>query len=527
MPFQVKGGQVKGWSSTFGVRYSLLALVALSCTGETDLPVSEPADPSVELTAPPPDVVTDWPCPPFDGVETTEDKIGDTDGDTLTDCQEEVLHSLSNNPDSDGDGVADGFEVGEDLTDARNTDSDDLLDIIDPDDDNDTVSTLAEDEVGNGGDGDGDPRNDDVDIDGIANYLDSDDDNDWLYGLDEDSNGNGDILDDDLDGDGILNRLDTDDDGDTAPTADEDVNRNRLGRDDDTDGDGTKDWADTDDDNDGVLTADEDWDGNGIVTNDNLDGDTIADYHETDEDGDSVLTADELGEVDTDGDGAFNWRDADDDGDTVPTIDEDEELYLPEDTGTGTTTGGGEGAFDDDFDGDGILNFLDVEDDGDGCLTADEDGDGDGDPTNDDADGDGMPDFLDLDTAECPVEPTFDVVVTGANFGDYEGETVNLVVLDAGALPVGSGTGTVVSAGFVVTVSGLLQSGTYTVDVLVDADGVCGEAPADTGDTGAVHDTGTPAEVEGSWRFTAVDPAGAAIALDAADAQDPAACDSF
>src|SRR5687767_13394689 len=120
---------------------TIVALLALcACTGETENPVSDPADPLVDLQESPPPVVTGWPCPPFDDVTTTEDKVGDTDGDAITDCQEEVLQSDPSNPDSDGDGVGDYFELGA-LEQPLDTDGDGTLDMSDTDDDDDGVPT--------------------------------------------------------------------------------------------------------------------------------------------------------------------------------------------------------------------------------------------------------------------------------------------------------------------------------------------------------------------------------------------------
>jgi hypothetical protein len=411
---------------------ALLALLA-SCTGDQgELPQSGPADPSIDFDVPPPVVLTGWPCPPFD-FATTEDKVGDSDADSMTDCQEEFIGTDPLNPDTDGDTVGDFFEVG-DPADPLDTDNDTIIDLLDLDDDDDGVPTADEDRLDvldgttgitfkYGGNGDGDPRNDDWDGDGNANYVDPDDDNDKIAGrnlvapvegcpvcvvrppvgfLFEDRsptaplrNFDGDPTNDDIDGDGIANRLDADDDGDGALTVDEDVNRNSVLID-DTDFDCTPDWFDLDDDGDGIPTADEDWDNSGTIMDDDLDNDSVEDFQDADEDGDSVRSVEEGVNVDTDNDGLPNYRDIDDDGDSVLTRLEDVELYYlvmpPADTGGGDETDmcpalpappvpeAYTAGFvtDDDTDADGIPNYLDADDDNDGCLTTDEDKDNNG-----------------------------------------------------------------------------------------------------------------------------------------------------
>lgn len=393
---------------------AVLALTLSACPAEQgDLPVSGSADPSIIFDVVPPDVLAGWPCPPF-AIETTEDLVDDDDEDTLTDCQEIYLGSDPNDPDTDGDGVLDAIEIS-DPGDPRDTDRDDIPDILETDDDDDGVPTADEDATANGGNGDGDPRDDDFDGDGLANYLDVDDDGDGISGrntrapelcacayvppigvLWEDTNMDGDPTNDDLDGDLIPNRLDTDDEGDGVLTVD-DV-RATVPRFDDVDLDCVPDWMDTDDNGDGIPTALQDWDGSGSVLDDDLDGDRIPDFQDADEDGDNVLTWYE-GTSDDDGDGAPNYRDTDDDDDGVATKDEDVEKYFndePPKTPAAATTDTCEplsppdpeqwlvgAVVDDDTDDDGLLNYLDADDDGDGCLTIDEDKDQDGKVTDD------------------------------------------------------------------------------------------------------------------------------------------------
>src|SRR4051794_5907881 len=95
------------------MRFGAICVLAFlaGCTGGAENPVSKPTDPVVDLTGQPPDVTEAWPCPPFvDG--TTQDRLGDSDGDGLTDCQEDHIGSDANSADSDGDGVPDAKEKG-------------------------------------------------------------------------------------------------------------------------------------------------------------------------------------------------------------------------------------------------------------------------------------------------------------------------------------------------------------------------------------------------------------------------------
>lgn len=493
----------------------LLALAALAgCTGASENPLSEPVEPSVIFTQGPPIVNEGWPCPPFADVETTADKVGDSDDDTLTDCQEEVIGSDPQAADTDGDGVGDLFEFGDRIN-PRDTDGDGQIDLVDLDDDGDLVPTAEE----------GD-RADDVDGDGAANYVDDDDDNDRLTGAQEDVDGDGDPRNDDApDGDGIPNWLDPDDDNDGACCGDEDADDNQNASDDDLDGDGTPDWADLDDDGDGIPTANEDADGDGDPMTDDLDGDDDHDYQDLDEDGDTVPTIDEdyngadgdgnVRNDDTDGDGTPDFRDTDDDGDGVLSVEEDEEALLPQST-TATADPPGLGEItDDDTDGDGKPNYLDTDDDGDECPTLGEDADDNGDWTNDDADGDEIPDFIDPDTATCtPGAVTWALTVDGTNFsaGD-NGVAVLAVVLDATNTVVSSGSSVLAGGAFQIVFPDELDADAlYSVNVLLDADpdGSC-VAPEET------------------FRITDVTSTGADLAapMDADTDASAAACASF
>lgn len=101
----------------------------------------------------------------------------DSDGDGLTDAEEEALGTDSNSSDSDGDGLSDADEVNEYDTDPLNPDSDD-----DGLNDGDEVNSYNTDPNNADSDGDGlsdgdevneyrtDPNNEDSDGDGLSDY---------------------------------------------------------------------------------------------------------------------------------------------------------------------------------------------------------------------------------------------------------------------------------------------------------------------------------------------------------------------
>lgn len=128
----------------------------------------------------------------------------DTDGDGLLDDDETKLGTDPNNPDSDGDSVPDGVEVGNNLSKPLDTDGDGTIDALDGDDD----------------------------ADGILSYWES-------YGKP--------VVSTDSDSDGTPDYLDKDDDGDGIPTKDEGADKNADGKPDDardTDGDSIPDYLD-------------------------------------------------------------------------------------------------------------------------------------------------------------------------------------------------------------------------------------------------------------------------------------------
>ncbi len=228
----------------------------------------------------------------------------DGDGDGIEECFELDLGLDPSNPDTDGDSVPDGLEVGDPQA-PTDTDGDTEIDAFDLDDDGDGVATLLED-----GDGDGDVLGDDTDGDLTPNYLDLDDDGDGVLTAEEDRNASGTWDDDDLDGDGLVDYLDPDDLDGPAVDADGDglINAEEAlicsGGDCldplsvDSDGDGVDDFTEVGDPTDPLDT----------------DEDGIPDALDPDDDGDGVPTQEE-GPTDADGDGIPAWRDPDSDGD--------------------------------------------------------------------------------------------------------------------------------------------------------------------------------------------------------------------
>ena len=124
---------------------------------------------------------------------------GDTDMDGLTNQQERMLGTNPSEPDSDGDGLDDLFELGDDINAPVDTDMDGTIDALDEDDDNDGLLTTFEL-------GDAAPATlQDTDANGVPDYLDNDDDGDGFLTIDENADPNGDGNPDDA--------VDTGDDG--------------------------------------------------------------------------------------------------------------------------------------------------------------------------------------------------------------------------------------------------------------------------------------------------------------------------
>lgn len=180
---------------------------------------------------------------------------GDADGDTISNADEGFADELNVDEDewpdwldldTDGDGLADALEAGDDdpATPPVDTDGDGTPDFRDDDSDGDGVPDRE------GVAPDGTPI--DSDGDGTPDAIDEDDDGDSIPdGAESVPPGR------DTDGDGVPDRLDDDSDGDGVPDAIEGVA--------DTDLDGLADYLDLDSDDDGLPDAAEDRDGDGVV----------------------------------------------------------------------------------------------------------------------------------------------------------------------------------------------------------------------------------------------------------------------
>ncbi|MEZ4390459.1 MAG: DUF4215 domain-containing protein [Polyangiales bacterium] len=362
----------------------------------------------------------------------------DRDRDGIPDVEEERIGSDPDDPDTDRDSIRDGDELGPNRTMPRDTDMDGVIDVLDPDDDGDTVPTFVERNYGTG------DRN--TDMDANPDHLDPDDDNDTIpteleRRFDPSENG--------PDGDSLPSYRDLDSDGDgVSDQVEAGANGNAPA---DTDFDGRRDFLDLDSDNDCLADSnpaeagaartsamtvtdpctgmmglvcdrmlgrclppvDDDRDRDGIRNDDETRIGTNPDNPDTD--GDGIRDGDEVGNLsmprDTDMDGMIDANDPDDDNDTIPT-----RLERP-------------GGFDRNTDGDANPDHLDPDDDNDtiptrverandptdfgpdrdfrpSWLDLDSDGDGDldrdeagADPTNPvDTDMDGARDYLDVDS---------------------------------------------------------------------------------------------------------------------------------
>jgi large repetitive protein len=319
----------------------------------------------------------------------------DSDGDGLTNAQEDALGTNRNIADTDGDGENDSLERGAGAS-ALDTDGDGIIDALE--------SSIT-DSDGDGVPNETDPANTNPCIPNSshATCLATDSDGDGLTNAQEDALGtNRNIADTDGDGEndgaergGATLPLDTD--GDGAPDA---LESSIV----DSDGDGIANETDSANSNPCIPNASSaaclafDSDGDGLTngqeatlgTNPNStdsDGDGIADGAEvggnvntpTDSDGDGIINALESATVDTDGDGTPNSADADSDNDGIPDAVE---------RGSGSTPL--------DTDGDGLANYLDRDSDNDTIPDALEAGNNLSSPV--DTDGDGRPDYLDLDS---------------------------------------------------------------------------------------------------------------------------------
>ncbi|EYF07081.1 DUF3344 domain-containing protein [Chondromyces apiculatus] len=339
-----------------------------------------------------------------DGV--AEEYCVDTDGDGISDDEEEDLGLDPNDADSDDDGVIDGDEPAYN----EDTDEDGLIGALDPDSDNDGIfdgtemgldcANPATDPAAMSCTADGDmgatvtdPLNPDTDEGGVIDGN-EDRDHDGVQDPDETDptlgHGADDAQNNDSDGDGLIdiietangtdpNDADSDDDGVT--------DGNEPGYAVDTDGDGLIGALDPDSDNDGIFDGTEmgldcanpatnagantciaDAD-SGATTTDPLDADTddgsvsdgiedanhngMIDPGETDPNN----PADDLANVDSDGDGLSDLEEM--------TIGTDPNDADSDDDGV---IDGNEPDHDEDTDGDGQINALDADSDNDGIF---------------------------------------------------------------------------------------------------------------------------------------------------------------
>jgi large repetitive protein len=377
---------------------------------------------------------------------------GDADTDGLTNARECDLGSLPQDNDTDNDGVRDGFEATTSGP-STNTDGDGLLDILDTDDDGDTIPTLNE--LGPSENGDGNPADAaNSDGNGPRDYLDTDSDDDGVPDSADLARTNP-LLCRDVDGDGCNDCTVTGANSSGGNVSNDGVDADGDGQCDspgDFDGDGINDANDLDDDGDGILDTQENT--SGIRPDGDADNDGISNLYDADERGDGTpnvcahtrnpRACDAPPALfDQDGDGKPNHLDLDADGDGLSDASESGH-DAPDHDGRvdGAVSANGVADVVEDFldsgvvkraidtDSDQLPDFLDADSDGDGvadsadarprddkrCRDSDDDGcddctsgkddvkndgpDSDGDGVCDassDRDGDGVPDVTDLD----------------------------------------------------------------------------------------------------------------------------------
>ncbi len=150
-------------------------------------------------------------------IESSATQMLDSDADGLSDEEEITLETDPQKTDSDGDGIPDNEEVGSEPGEALDTDQDGKINALDKDDDNDNLPTLLEIAIKTNPlekDSDGDGIDDatevgsnpqtpiNTDNDKLINAIDPDDDNDGLTTIDEIAIGTN-PLKADSDGDGL------------------------------------------------------------------------------------------------------------------------------------------------------------------------------------------------------------------------------------------------------------------------------------------------------------------------------------
>ena len=391
--------------------------------------------------------------------------VTDTDSDGLSDIEEARFGTDPLLKDTDEDGIPDNEEIGVNFDSPLDTDKDNIIDALDSDDDNDGIATRTEEKVGTSPlrsdtDGDGLPDAEeignntdkplDTDNDGIINALDTDDDDDGIETITENLIGTNPLI-PDSDGDGISDAqevgelhnkpIDSDSDGtidalDTEDSLDQDgdglsnmleaqLNTNPAKA--DTDGDGIDDAKEVgpnillplDKDLDGIIDAldivdDSDTDNDGLT--DAQEKKLGSDPKEADTDNDGINDREEIGKniddpLDSDADGILNILDKDDDNDnlstryemrigTNPLSDDSDKDSLKDNIEAKSPNSD----VLQDTDNDELINPVDTDDDNDNIPTLIELSIG-TDPLKADTDNDGVPDNLEVgENVESPID---------------------------------------------------------------------------------------------------------------------------